>query len=208
MAATTVKGRVHARMWLDAPQRCWRVRRPPTPATSTPRTAGTTPKTSPGRSSRRATEIAPGSTVARTGHVFGVGAGGELAAGRAGRTRAPWLRRMHREELVERAQTLPVVGELLEVLYSHENPQILDSTQTEAASGSRRHHWTSSCATPWPGTAPDPEPAVLLKDGLSHRAGSARPHDNPAGIPMSTTDEPLVSRRTYFSWASFLQDCS
>lgn len=49
----------------------------------------------------------------------------------------PRLRRLHREEIVEMAQTQPVFGELLEMLYSNENPHILDSTRTQEVLGVR-----------------------------------------------------------------------
>jgi nucleoside-diphosphate-sugar epimerase len=49
----------------------------------------------------------------------------------------PRLNRLHREDLVEMARTQPMFGELLEMLYSNENPHVLDSSYTEAVLGVR-----------------------------------------------------------------------
>ena len=50
---------------------------------------------------------------------------------------APRLRRLHRDDLIEMARTQPMFGELLEMLYSNENPHILDSTRTQEVLGVR-----------------------------------------------------------------------
>jgi nucleoside-diphosphate-sugar epimerase len=50
---------------------------------------------------------------------------------------SPRLRRLHREDLVELSRTQPVFGELLEMLYSNENPHVLDSALTEEVLGVR-----------------------------------------------------------------------
>jgi len=50
---------------------------------------------------------------------------------------APRLRRLHREDLIEMSQTQPMFGELLEMLYSNENPHVLDSAFTQEVLGAR-----------------------------------------------------------------------
>jgi nucleoside-diphosphate-sugar epimerase len=50
---------------------------------------------------------------------------------------APQLRRIHRDELATLAQQQPLFAELIEMLYSNENPHVLDSTRTEAVLGVR-----------------------------------------------------------------------
>ncbi|GIJ57804.1 NAD-dependent epimerase/dehydratase family protein [Virgisporangium aurantiacum] len=50
---------------------------------------------------------------------------------------APKLRRIHADELTGLAAATPVLGELVEMLYSTENPQLLDTTATDAVLGVR-----------------------------------------------------------------------
>ncbi|WP_199443549.1 NAD-dependent epimerase/dehydratase family protein [Umezawaea beigongshangensis] len=50
---------------------------------------------------------------------------------------APELRRLDRDELLTLAQQQPLFGELVELLYSNENPHVIDSTRTEAVLGVR-----------------------------------------------------------------------
>jgi nucleoside-diphosphate-sugar epimerase len=50
---------------------------------------------------------------------------------------APELRRIDRAELLALAAQQPLFGELVELLYSNENPHVIDSTQTEAILGVR-----------------------------------------------------------------------
>jgi nucleoside-diphosphate-sugar epimerase len=50
---------------------------------------------------------------------------------------APELRRIDRDELLTLAQQEPLFGELVELLYSNENPHVIDSTQAEAVLGVR-----------------------------------------------------------------------
>jgi nucleoside-diphosphate-sugar epimerase len=49
----------------------------------------------------------------------------------------PELRRIDRDALLTLARQQPLFGELVELLYSNENPHLIDSTQTEAVLGVR-----------------------------------------------------------------------
>ncbi|WP_410566216.1 NAD-dependent epimerase/dehydratase family protein [Amycolatopsis sp. cmx-4-61] len=170
MAATTVKGRVRARMWLDAlaaheagRARVTEVRAAgflgagPVGAYAAfvlgPVLAGETasfPGDLDAPHSWNYTEDIARTLVAasrddrawgRPWHVpvtssLSVRALTERLADLAGLP-TPQLRRIHRAEVAALAQRQPLFAELLEVLYSNENPHVLDSARTEAVLGVR-----------------------------------------------------------------------
>ena len=168
MAATTVKGRVRAQMWLDAlaAQEAGRARVTevrsgaflgPGPVGAYamfvlgPLLAGEVPSW-PGdldvpkgwhyTEDIAATLVAASRDDRAWGHAWHVPATSAIPvreltqrlADLAG-IPAPQIQRLHRDDLLALAQRQPLFGELVEILYSNEEPNVLDSAHTQSVLG-------------------------------------------------------------------------